>query len=249
MGKVHVIGEGLIPEIKAFDRLRESLQLDYDVYLGAMWAKLVNAQLPEKAVIYNTEPLYDGCRAFSIGYLEVLKTAVVLDYRRKNVDYLKTHGIEAHYLPYGYHKSLERFTHRTKHIDVLLVGSHNPRREQIVDALRQHINVVWVTGAYGEELDYLLSVSRVVLNIHYIEEHPLEVVRLNYLLANGCTVVSERSDDEQIDNEYADGLYFADDLQSMCLHALAHPKNGYDCIRQKNMDFSSANAWVSEHLV
>lgn len=246
---IHVVGEGIIPEARAFDRVKEALEFDKDVYLGAMWSKWLGYDLPKGSVVYNMEPLYEGCRSFSIGYLDVLKDSIVVDYSRNNVDYLKTLGIEAFHLPYGYHKSLERVKQtKNKCIDFLLVGSQNPRRIEIVNRLRQKFNVVWVTGAYGEDLDHLVSISKVILNIHFIEEHPLEVARLNYLMANRCTVVSEWSDDKEVDMSYSNGIYFSDDLENMCEYALHHPLDGYSCIKEKQMDCSKANTWVNNTL-
>lgn len=245
---IHVVGEGLIPETKAFDRVRESLKFDADVYLGAMWTGITNTALPSNAVIYNMEPLYEGCRSFSIGYLDTLKKSIVVDYSKKNVEYLDTLGIKAFHLPYGYHEELERFTQKDKHIDILVVGSQNPRRMEIINKLRNNLNIVWVTGAYGSELDYLLSISKVILNVHYIQDHPLEVARINYLMANHCTVVSEWSDDYEVDKQYMNGIYFARDLESMCKYALNNPLDGYSCIKEKQMDCSKANLWVNARL-
>lgn len=245
---IYVIGEQTIPESKAFDRVRESLNLDFDVYLGAMWSKLCNEPIPDGSVIYNMEPLSDDCRAFSIGYFEILQKNIVLDYCKNNVKYLKSKGIDAFYLPYGYHKSLERINPTEKTIDFLLVGSVNERRTKIVNELRKSFDVVWVTGAYGFQLDALIGMSKVILNIHHSDNHPLEIVRLNYLMANHCTVVSERSNDAELDKKYQDGIYFADHLQNMCNHALNYPLDGYNCIKSMPMDCHEANEWIRSKL-
>jgi len=245
---IHVIGETTIPEAKAFDRVRESLDLDFDVYLGAMWSKFANEPIPDGSVIYNMEPLSDDCRSFTIGYFDVLKKNIVLDYCKNNVKYLKSKGIDAFHLPYGYHKSLEKIKQTEKTIDVMLIGSVNPRRLKIVNELRKKINVVWVTGAYGEQLDTLVGMSKVLLNLHYSDEHPLEVVRLNYLMANHCTIVSERSNDQEVDAKYKDGVYFADDIEKMCFHALTNPLDGYNCIKSMPMQCHQANEWIRSKL-
>ena len=245
---IRVIGETFIPEARAFDRVREALDFDCDVYLGAMWSGLCNEPIPNGSVIYNMEPLSDECRAFTLGYFDTLQNNIILDYSAKNVEYLRTKGIEAFHLPYGYHKSLERGVKGDKIFDFMLIGSVNPRRTMIVNDLRKHFDVIWVTGAYGDHLDALAGMAKVQLNIHYSHNHPLEVVRLNYLLANGCTVVSEFSDDPDVDAKYANGMYFANDLKNVCEYALSNPMEGYNCIKSMRMDCHDANAWVRSKL-
>ena len=245
---IYVIGEQSIPEAKAFDRVRESLDLDCDVYLGAMWSKFCNEPIPDGSVIYNMEPLSDYCRSFTLGYFDILKKNIVLDYCKNNVKYLKLKGIEAFHLPYGYHQSLEKVKPQNKTIDVMLIGSVNPRRLKIVNELRKKFDVVWVTGAYGDQLDTLVGMSKVQLNLHYSDEHPLEVVRLNYLMANHCTVVSERSYDKNVDDKYENGIYFAEDIEKMCLYALSNPLDGYNCIKSMPMDCHEANEWIRSRL-
>lgn len=245
---IHVIGESQLPEARAFDRVREALDFDVDVYLGAMWSGLCNEPIPDGSVIYNMEPLSDDCRSFTLGYLDTLKKNIVLDYSAKNVEYLKSKGIEAFHLPYGYHDSLQRGVFNPKVIDFMLIGSVNPRRIKVVNELRKHFDVVWVTGAYGDHLDLLASMAKVHLNIHYSDEHPLEVVRLNYLLANRHTVVSEYSNEPDVDVKYADGVYFADNLKNMCEYALTNPLDGYNCVKSMRMDCHDANAWVRSRL-
>ncbi|WP_290639324.1 hypothetical protein, partial [Aquabacterium sp.] len=208
-------------------------------------APLVGVHIPDGAVVYNMEPLYDGCRSFSLGYMDTLKRCRVLDYSRPNVDYLKRHGVDAFYLPYGYHQSLERTPAREKRFDFLLVGSVNPRRAQMVNELRRFFEVLWVTGAYGNALDELVAMSRVCLNIHFIPDHPLEVARLNYLMANHCTVVTEPGNDEVLNSAYAPGVHMGVDIVAACAEALSRPRDGYECIRSIPMDLTGAKDWLT----
>lgn len=242
---IHIVGENVIPESLAFNSVRDALNFDCDVYLAAMWAPIIGVHIPDNSVIYNLEPLNDTCRSFTLGYLDTLRRCRVLDYDRKNVDYLSSLGISAFHLPYRYHDSLARTPKAEKTIDYLLVGSVNPRREQIVYDLRKYFNIVWVTGAYGAALDALVDMSKVCLNIHYLDDHPLEVVRLNYLMASHATIVTEPGNDPTVNDDYSKGVYmeteqFADAMD----YALTHPLDGSHVIQSMRMDCVFANNWL-----
>lgn len=246
---IRIIGDGIIPEAAAFYDIRDALHFDQNITLCAHIAPLFGIKL-EGIAIYNVEPLYDGCRSFSIGYLETLKRCHVIDYSKRNVEYLKGHGIEAFHMPYGFHQSLERAKPADKDIDVLCVGSINPRRAELFKVLGGKLNFVWAQSFYGAKLDRLIARAKVHLNVHFCAPHPLEVVRLNYLMANHCTIVSERGEDEQVDRDYEDGLIFAEYSQIIdaCRHALAHPVDGYECIKRLPHDCSAAQQWLNERL-
>lgn len=247
---IKILGEGIFPEAAAFHDVRDALDFDCDVTLMAQVAPLLGVDL-EGEVIYNMEPLYDGCRSFSAGYRGTLERAIVLDYSAKNVAYLKTLGIEAFHMPYGYHESLERPRDEEKDIEVLCLGSVNPRRTRLFEKLREEFNFVWVQGAYGEARDRLIAKARVHVNAHYCDEHPLEVVRLNYLMANHCTVVSEKGNEPEVNELYEDGLIFTevDELIDACRFALDHPKDGHACVKRMPQDCGPARAWLSEILI
>src|ERR1035437_8246029 len=104
---IRIVGDGELPEAAAFYDVEKALKFDEDVYLMAMLAPFLKVPLKNK-VIYNMEPLYDGCRSFKICYEQVLRDNLVLDYDAQNVEYLKGLGIEAFHLPYGFHQELVR---------------------------------------------------------------------------------------------------------------------------------------------
>lgn len=242
-----IIGDGIIPEARYLDDLAEGLQFEETVYLLANIAPALGIKL-ENEIIYNAEPLYYGCRSFSIGYENVLRNNIVLDYNRKNVEYLKSLGIDAFHCPYGFHESLVRTTKKEKDIDVLVVGSVNPRRERLLKQfIRPDLNFIWIkSGAYGARLDELIARAKVVLNIHYCEPHPLEVFRLNYLMANRVNIVSEKCWDDEVNRKYEPGLRFCSeyDLLNTCLDAIDHPIDGFECIKKIPMDCAKAQDWI-----
>ena len=214
-----IIGRKTLPAMAAFDDVQQALADWPEIVLGAHAAALTGEKIPEGSIIYNMEPLYDGCRSFSIGYQDILRAYPVLDYQQKNVEYLRTLGVDAVHMPYGFHEGLRRASRAVKDIDVLFFGSVNPRREPVLEALAQSgMNAHVVQGLYGAELDALVARAKIHVNIHYCESHPLEVVRLNYLMANGEFVISERGWDAEDNARYAHGLVFSayEDIVENC---------------------------------
>jgi len=214
-----IIGRKKLPAMAAFDDVQCALSDWPEVVLGAHAANLVGEEIPAGSVIYNMEPLYDGCRSFSLGYLHTLRTHPVVDYQRRNVEYLRALGVSAIHMPYGFYEGMRRVPRAVKDIDVLFFGSINLRRAPVLEALQQSgMNVRIVQGIYGEELDALVARAKIHVNIHYCDSHPLEVVRLNYLLANGGFVISERGWDVEDNAQYAPGLVFShyDDIVENC---------------------------------
>jgi hypothetical protein len=247
---IHIIGEGIVPEAQAFNDVRNALEFDFPVYLGAMLAKPLGLELNGQ-VIYNMEYLHDESPIYKFGYLETLKRNIVLDYSKRNVEYLKSLGVEAFFMPYGYHPSLTRLHKSKKDIDVLFVGStHFKRRSNLLDKLSKKCNVFVAQGIYGDELDRTIARAKVHLNVHHIEGQNLEVVRLNYLMANHCSIVSESSE-EEITELYKNGLQFAeyDNLADACLSAIETPIDGFETIKSMPQDCKAANEWAKQRLL
>lgn len=246
---IRVIGEGIIEQASAFNDLKSVLDFDQDIYLGAMWANILGIELRGR-VIYNTEFLYDESPLFGIGYLDTLRNNIILDYSAGNVSYLKQHGIEAFHMPYGYHPSLERPHFCEKDIDVLFVGSnHHQRRIDLFAELSKHCRLVIAKGCYGEDLDRLIARAKVHINLHHVEGQPLEVVRLNYLMANHGNVVSEYGPDSDVNHLYESGLRFADygELIDSCMDALKAPIDGYETIKTIPHNCTEAKKWIKNY--
>jgi len=245
---IYIIGEGIIEQAQAFNDVRDALRFDCDVYLGAMWAKPLNIDLKDE-VIYNMEPLYDDCGVFKIGYLETLKSNYIIDYSMQNVEYLKKHNINAFYMPYRFHDSLVRKYDVKKDIEILFVGSgHHKRRINMFNKLKREFNFIWATGVYGKELDVLISRAKVNINIHHCEKQQLEVVRLNYLIANGCNIVSEKGCEEDINKKYDKYLFFSsyENFIKSCDKAINKTKDGSMHIKNDRHDCRQANLWAAQ---
>ena len=150
----------------------------------------------------------------------------VWDYSLENIGFLAEKGIEAKFLPVGYHEDLEIIDQAAeKDIDVLFYGSINERRQEILDRLGKipGARIANLSAIYGKERDEYIARSRIVLNMHYYETAILEQVRVSFLLNNGSFVVSE----EPADNPY-EGVPLTsvpyEKLAESCRHFLEHPE-------------------------
>lgn len=212
-----IIGDGVIPEAESVRDVQRALGGRGDVVLLAHVASATGQEIPTNATIYNLEPLFDGCRSLQTGYLDVLRRHKVWDYQARNVEFLRSRGIDALHVPYRYSAALERAPKMDRDIEVLFVGSMSHRRRRILDEIDKACGLVVAQGCYGSELDQLIARAKLIVNIHYCDEpHPLEVVRLNYMMANGCAVISEPGWDKDENAQYAAGLIFSNDVAAEC---------------------------------
>jgi len=173
--------------------------------------------LADDAILYNLEQVEMGSSWFRPELLEIFRRYTLWDYSRRNVAALGAVGIEvARLVPIGYVPELTRIAHAAEpDLDVLFFGSLNPRRIAVIERLRAAgLRAEAVFGVYGKPRDDLIARAKVILNVHYYEAKVLEMVRLSYLLANRCCVLSEVSSDREEDDALAGGVVFAayDDL-------------------------------------
>ncbi|WP_067667011.1 hypothetical protein [Nocardia miyunensis] len=158
----------------------------------------------ERSIVYQLEPVCSYRIGLGQVPLDALRAHVVWDYNRHNITQLRHHGIEAHYVPIGYHPSLERVVPVAEQdIDVLFYGFPTTRRLAIVSALRRAgLNVTFLDDTFGAALDPIVARAKVVLNLHAHKEYRvLESARVGYLMSNRKAVVSEvnhRDDDDEL---------------------------------------------------
>ena len=94
----------------------------------------------------------------------------------------------AHVVPIGYTRELTRIRRvAPPDIDVLFIGSINPRRRAVLEQMHADgLRVQAAFGVYGAERDALVARARIVLNVHFYEAKVLEMVRLSYLRPWSC---------------------------------------------------------------
>lgn len=163
-----------------------------------------SADIPRGSIIYNLEqpshPRMDMVRK-----LAVRSGAQVWDFSLDNVADWSAVGIAAVYVPIGYTPNLTRIPKPPEQpIDVLFYGWLTPRRTALIDDLRKAgLKVIAVQNCYGGARDYLISQSKVVLNVHHDGRDMFEIVRCSYLGANHKCVITEESVDESFGYEYS----------------------------------------------
>lgn len=176
--------------------------------------------LPTNYIVYQTE--VPGSSWFNSRYHQIIKKAVaVWDYSMNNTQayqHSKTFIVPPGIAPQP---------KAEKTIDVLFYGWLNgsKHRQQVINEMRRHVNVVAVDNALEEEIWGLLNRSKVVVNIHYYANAPLEVFRINEALSFNCHVVSERS--VAGDNDYFNVVEFRkpESMGKACKELLHKPFN------------------------
>lgn len=99
-----------------------------------------------------------------------------------------------------------------KDIDVLFYGSKHPKRVEMEKNLRKRFPKKKIVFRYfdlfDEERERMIPRAKLVLNMHYWPQASLETHRIEYLMARGKCVVTERSMDPVLDREYEDAVVF-----------------------------------------
>lgn len=170
-----------------------------NIILGSNLLSNPDALSTHSYIVYQLEQLSNSEGWFSPAMRNILRNArEVWDYSTHNIAFLNSCGIDAKYLPIGYHSSLEVIPRsENKDIDIFFYGSVNERRRNLLNRIAENksIHSRIVFGVYGPERDKLIAQSKIVLNIHFYEARRFEEVRVSYLLNNGCFVISEDSPD------------------------------------------------------
>ncbi len=185
-------------------------------------------QLPDDMIIYNFEQVHKDARFFLPGnpYVNYLRKYALWDYSRNNIAELAKLGITnvtmcgVGYMPELTH--IRKIEHED--IDVLFIGSLHPRRQKIIDELKQRgLRVEVIQDMYGPPRDAMIARSKIILNLHLQPANVFEVVRVSYMLANRKCVVSEWGDDKELEGPYQDAVVFRpyEELVSACLEYIS----------------------------
>jgi hypothetical protein len=184
--------------------------------------------LPDDAILYNLEQIDPTSPWVTPRLLELFRRHELWDYSVRNATQYGLLGLATpRVVPIGYVAELVRIPRVAEEdIDVLFYGSMNERRRTVIEELRARgLRVEAAFGVYGEVRDRLIARSKLVLNVHYYEAKVFEIVRISYLLANRRCVVSERGADPCEEQEFGDGVAFANyrDLADVCSCLVADP--------------------------
>jgi SAM-dependent methyltransferase len=164
--------------------------------------------IPRGSIIYNLEQL--GGAQLNPAYYQLATSHRIWDYDLRNIEHWKQFkcAYAPVHVPIGYVQELSRIKPSAcQDIDVLFYGSLNPRRNRILNALKDAgLNVHAVFGVYGKERDDLIARAKLVLNIHFYESKVFEIVRVSYLLANSKAVVTELSSGTEMEDGLSDAV-------------------------------------------
>lgn len=198
------------------------------VVLGANLLAAQPQVRPPGLVLYNLEQVQSGSAWITPQYLDLLRAYPVWDYSARNIEALAREGVSAILCGVGYAPGLTRIPHAPiQDIEVLFVGSMNPRRRAALnDLAARGVKVRAVFGVYGPERDALIARAKIVINLHFYEAQLFEIVRVSYLLANRVCVVSESGLDAELEAPFREGVAFApyDRLTQTCLDLLSAPE-------------------------
>ncbi|HSW25488.1 MAG TPA: methyltransferase domain-containing protein [Burkholderiaceae bacterium] len=148
-------------------------------------------------VFVNLEQLGKGGAKVSQAYLDLLAGSAVVDYDADNVaayakDVDAVPVVPMLYAPYLTDAAAIPLAQRP--IDLLFIGSMNPRRSALIDRVEaQGVQVAMFDSAlYGEERDHFITQAKAVLNMHFYDSSRFEQVRVSHCLSLGTPVISER---------------------------------------------------------
>jgi tetratricopeptide (TPR) repeat protein len=217
------------------------------IVLGAHLLSAHEVPIPSDAILYNTEQVEQSKTWMTSRYLELLRSHTVWDYSRANVAALRRLGVDdIQHVPVGYVAQLTRIEAAPEDVDVVFVGSINDRRARILHELAQRgFSVKALCGVYGAERDAWLARGRIILNTHFYDGSPFEIVRVSYLLANTRFVVSESTPGDADELDLAQGVALApyERLVETCSRYLERPEErrriaeaGLERMRSRRMD-------------
>lgn len=192
------------------------------------------SRLPSNFIIFQVEQPRSNWFKPSL-YEAFRKCLCIIDFSPRLVTKWKSMGYNSFYVPIRIPMTcfLDRsyLVSDKEDIDVLFYGGLVNRRSILEKRLREKLPGKIILFRYydlfGEEREEKIFRSKIVLNVHFWPESSLETHRIEYLLARGKCVVSERSMDEDLDKEYEDSVRFCSyyNIADEVKYLLDHPKD------------------------
>lgn len=169
---------------------------------------------PRDSIVFNLEQLSAANSAWGgPAYLDHLRKFTIWDYSRRNLEFLAARDIPGVLLPPGYVPEMTRLRRdRPAGSGILFYGHASPRRQALLNKLQKSGLEIKQppAGTFGRDRDLAIAGCRLYLNIHHYQPATLEVVRLGYLWANHCPVVSERRPDTEVQPGLETACAYAD---------------------------------------
>lgn len=191
--------KNLVLELNKFgipSQLVEEIADDDEIYI--IYGALNAPKIPKNYIVYQTE--IAGTHFFNERYLAIIKNAIaVFEYAEQNLSAYK-HDNVIYLAPGVYPQPAVE-----KDIPLLFYGwiDGSERRKTILDIILKEYDVKIVTNITGQAMWDILSRTKVVLNIHYYDNSPLELFRISEAVSHNCRVISEISENvSMFENDY-----------------------------------------------
>jgi hypothetical protein len=197
------------------------------------------AVLPKRYIVMQTE--IAGSHWFTWRYMNTLKNALCIwEYNEDNISaYKHVHKKIAVVSP----GICPQQGAPSRDISILFYGwvQGSERREKMLKELVHTLPVGIITNKLENEIWDLLRRTQVVINLHYYDNSPLELFRINEALSFGCEVVSEGCSEKYSMVHFAKGveeiiaqtraaLMYREKPDLSCLDNLEEIKNGLKLI-------------------
>ena len=200
-------------EISCTTTEKEDTKADLNIVFGShLETEQTSKYNKDKCLIVNLERLrIIGKGGTNKAYIKLLSNFDYIDFSSNNIEYCKENNISTPlylYRPWYEEKWQRIINEIEKTWDICLIGSITPRRQAIINRLKQSgLSVTSRFCCYSYERDEILSKSKICVNIHAYEDNKTaEIWRLNYLATNQVRVVSETCEFENGEEEINDAL-------------------------------------------
>lgn len=168
-----------------------------NLVLGAHLGFDASLRQRHACIFVNLEQLGAGGAAVSPDYLHLLRSSAVIDYDRDNLAAYAGDPADVPVVPMLYAPYLlpeEGLALEDRPIDLLFIGSLNPRRQRWIERIEaQGLQVsVFDSALYGDERDAFIRQAKAVVNMHFYETSRFEQARVSHCLSLGTPVIAER---------------------------------------------------------
>lgn len=194
-------------------------------------ASAYKGQLSKKYIVYQTEVA--SSHWFNADYFATIRGALaVWDYSDKNVQKYARFNKNISIVKVGVSIQPKQVKDIPLTFYGWIKGSH--RRSILIEKFQKRFKLNVVTNLTGEAMWNILSRSKIILNVHYYNNSPLEVFRINEALSHGCHVISEIP----YSGEYRDYVHFyrTDSELNVLINKVSQMEFNYDLKPLDNLE-------------
>lgn len=146
-------------------------------------------------IFVNLEQVGHGGAQLTPAYQALLQNAPVVDFDPDNVASYARDGEDVPVAPFGHapYLSSELLPLHERPIDLLFIGTMNPRRQEMIRRIEAAGTPVTLLDGpvYGPERDALVRQAKAVFNCHFYETSRFEQVRAFQCLSLGTPMITE----------------------------------------------------------